>query len=748
MGSAVTRRSWRGGASSRALPSTDPWSSIFEDLQWADDALLDFVDHLVEWAADVPLLVVAIARPELLARRPGWGGGKPNATTRSLAPLTDDETAALVHARLGRALLPADVQRSLVERADGNPLYAEEFARAFEERGATDGSALPESVQGLIAARLDALEPEAKAVLQDAAVVGKVFWLDALAAVSADESWQLERRLHDLERRELVRRDRASAVAGERQYAFRHQLVRDVAYGQIPRGRRAEKHAAAARWIEQMASERSDDRTEMLAHHWSAAVRYAEAAGQESAEFAERAIQALTDAGDRALGLHAVSAAVLLYEQALELIGDEPPADLLLRYGRSLYRADDERAGSVLERARTALDDADDVAGEAFAEAMLSHIAWYRGDGDAATRLIDRAVQLVDGQPASELKARVLARAAGRAQVAGRDADAVRLASEALTLADELNIVELQVHARVTLGSGRLGLGDLDGLHDMERAYALGLKANSLEAARAGYNLGVTHFLLGDIRRYRQLHAESRGVMERFGDAAMIRFSQGGEPSLSYFVGEWDTALRQADEFIAACAAEPHYQENHVRAFRSAIRFARDDVDGALADIDAGFSGPSDPQSQGPVLAVAARIFCELGDPRAVDTSLNVLRMGFGTTPEPLSMVTLSPIEVPDPVRDRLLEVVAAYPTSPSRWVAGGRAALEGRFLDAAEIYAGMPFLSVEADVRLRAAEALFADGRPADAEKQLELALAFWRSVGATRYIRAAEQLRARIVA
>jgi class 3 adenylate cyclase len=725
-----------------------PLVLIFEDLQWADDSLLDFVDHLVEWAADVPLFVLAIARPELLARRPGWGGGKPNAMTRSLAPLSDDETAALVHARLGRALLPAEVQRSLVERAEGNPLYAEEFARAFQERGAADGAALPESVQGLIAARLDGLEPKAKALLQDAAVLGKVFWLGGLAAVSAEDARQLEGRLHELERRELVRRDRASAVAGERQYAFRHQLVRDVAYAQIPRGGRAEKHAAAAHWIEGMAADRSDDRAEMLAHHWSAALRYAEAAGETTAEFGKRAIQALTDAGDRALALHAVSAAVLLYEQALEIIGDDLPADLLLRHARSLDRANDERADAALERARDALIATGDVAGEAFAEEMLSHRAWLRGDADAARRRSDRAVQLVEAQPPSEIKARVLARAASTAQVGGRDADAVRLAREALAICDELNLVALRVHAQTTLGSARLGLGDLEGVHDVERAYEVGLETNSAEAGRAGYNLGVQNFLLGDIGRYRQLHAESRRVMERFADRWLIRFSQGAEASISYFVGDWDTALRQADEFIAASAAEPHYQERHSRAFRSVIRFARDDVEGALADIDAVLLGPSDPQSRALPLSAASRIYTELGDPRAAETSLQVLEIGFGMTPEPLSTAFLSSIDVPDAVRDRLVEVIEAYATSPSRWVTGARAALEGRFLDAAEIYAGMPFVGVEADVRQRAAEELVAEGRLADAEEQLELALAFWRSVGATRYIRRAEQLRDRIVA
>ena len=129
----------------------------------------------------MPLLVVASARPELLARRPDWGGGKPNAATLSLAPLSERETAELVHALLERAVLPADVQAAVLARAGGNPLYAEEFARLVAERGSADGDLpVPDTVQALIAARLDALEPSAKRVLQDAAVVGKVFWPGAL----------------------------------------------------------------------------------------------------------------------------------------------------------------------------------------------------------------------------------------------------------------------------------------------------------------------------------------------------------------------------------------------------------------------------------------------------------------------------------------------------------------------------------------------------------------------------------------
>ena len=160
-----------------------PTVLVFEDIHWADDGLLDFIDGLVDWVDGVPLLVVCTARPELLERRPGWGGGKRNATTVSLAPLGDEETARLVLALLGQPLLEADVQRQLVERAAGNPLYAEEFVRMLEAGGSIDGR-LPETVQGIVTARIDLLPAEEKELLQQAAVLGKVFWSDALATVA------------------------------------------------------------------------------------------------------------------------------------------------------------------------------------------------------------------------------------------------------------------------------------------------------------------------------------------------------------------------------------------------------------------------------------------------------------------------------------------------------------------------------------------------------------------------------------
>ena len=220
------------------LAEQRPLVVVVEDIHWADESLLDFLDELVDWVTDVPLLVVATARPELLERRPGWGGGKLNATTLALSPLSDDQTALLLGQLLGKPLLEAESQRTLLERAGGNPLYAEQYAELFAEQGSTEELPLPETLQGIIAARLDGLPDSEKSLLQDAAVVGKVFWASSIGR--SPEAATVS--LHSLERKGFVRRQRRSSLEGESEFAFAHALVRDVAYGQIPRADRGAKH--------------------------------------------------------------------------------------------------------------------------------------------------------------------------------------------------------------------------------------------------------------------------------------------------------------------------------------------------------------------------------------------------------------------------------------------------------------------------------------------------------------------------
>ena len=432
---------WRGFL--EGIADQRPLVLVFEDLHWADDGLLDFVDHLVDWATRVPLLVVATARPELLARRSDWGGGKTNALTLSLAPLSGNETAELVHALLERAAIPADVQATLLERAGGNPLYAEEFVRLLDER--SDGASLPETVQGIIAARLDVLERDEKELLQDAAVLGRVFWVGGLAR----ERHEAEAALHRLERREFVQRERRSSVANETEYAFRHALVREVAYEQIPRAQRGDKHRRVADWLETLG--RSEDFAELLAHHYIAVLEYSE----PDAELSTRAARALGEAGDRALALNAYPAAAGFYRRALEFAPDEERGQLLFGLGSALSALADPEAADRLAEASEMLVKAGDMETAAEAECVLAQMAFDTGDAPGVNRHVGRAVELVRGRPPSAAHARALSQAARFQMLGGEWRDAVESGREAERMATALGLDAIRADALVTIGTAR-----------------------------------------------------------------------------------------------------------------------------------------------------------------------------------------------------------------------------------------------------------------------------------------------------
>jgi predicted ATPase len=299
---------------------------------------------------------------------------------------------------LERSVLPAETQAALLARAGGNPLYAEEYTRMLAERGPGGALELPETLQGIIAARLDTLTTEEKELLQDAAVVGKVFWLGALAAISHRERARAEELLHGLERREFVNRQRHSSFAAENEYAFRHILVRDVAYGQIPRAARADKHRAAAEWIESLG--RPEDNAETVAHHYLTALELMQAAGRPLDDVAEVARRALGEAGNRALALEAARPAAAFFGSALELWPEADPerAHLLLRLG--IAKANSSAGGrEELEAARDLLLAAGDRVAGAEAEARLGGVFWSDLDRDRAFAHMERATELVADAP-------------------------------------------------------------------------------------------------------------------------------------------------------------------------------------------------------------------------------------------------------------------------------------------------------------------------------------------------------------
>jgi class 3 adenylate cyclase/tetratricopeptide (TPR) repeat protein len=535
-----------------ALAEQRPLVLVFEDLHFADDGLLDFVDYLADWASGVAILVIGTARPELLARRPGWGGGKANAVTLSLAALSDDETARLVHSLLERPLLSAELQQTLLARAGGNPLYAEEFARMLEEREPAAGLRLPETVQALIAARIDALPVEEKALLQDVSVLGKLFWLGAAAALSQVERRAAEERLHALERKEFIRRERRSTVAGETEYAFRHLLVRDVAYGQIPRAARADTHRRAAVWIQSLG--RPDDHAEMVAHHYLSALELSRAAARPTGDIADAARVALREAGDRSFSLNAFPSAARYYGAAVDLWPDGDPerAELLFSLARARHRAGDELAEQTLEEAREALLAKGRRERAAEAEALLAELWWHRANRERCDAHLDRANELVRDLSASPGKAHVLSQIARYRMLARDYESAVAIGTEALAMAELLGLDELQAHALNNVASAKSLLGDTTAVADLERSVELAQALRSPEAARALNNLGSALVTHGDLRRAAHYFEEAARVGEELGAPLITRFSRANCISCLQRSGEWDEALRHLNEHIAA----------------------------------------------------------------------------------------------------------------------------------------------------------------------------------------------------
>ena len=488
------------------MAEQDPTVLVFEDLHWADEAMLAFLEHLADRAEGVPLLVIGTARPELFERHPEYGSGMCNVNTISLAPLSEEETARLVSALLETSVIPAELQQPILDRAGGNPLYAEEFVRLLRDKDLLErkGSSwelregaevpFPDSVQALIAARLDTLGPEAKSMLADAAVVGKVFWAGAVAAMGERDPVEVADALRELSRKELVRPARRSSIEGEAEHSFWHILTRDVAYAQLPRASRASRHVAAAAWIESKAPERVEDLADVLAHHYATALELARAAGQteQADELEAPALRFLTLAGERALGLD-TAAALSNLERALALAppGHPERPEALAHFGEAAFQAGRfVEASTALEESIASLRERGDLAAAARAMATLGNVLFARGDPRWA-ELPAEAVALVESLPPGPELVSALTELARAEVLQGRYEAGVRYAERALALVQELGL-DRPARALGFRGTARAGLGQPGGVEDMREAIALATQAGQArEVAVLHNNLGV-----------------------------------------------------------------------------------------------------------------------------------------------------------------------------------------------------------------------------------------------------------------
>jgi class 3 adenylate cyclase len=733
------------------LAEQRPTVLVFEDLHWADDGLLDFVDGLVDRATGVPLVVVCSARPELLTRRPGWGGGKANAVTLSLSPLSGEETARLIAELLEQAVLPAPMQQALLTQAEGNPLFAEEYIRMLRDQGLLrrDGDVwrleegqfeVPATVQGIIAARLDALSTAEKQLVQDAAVLGKVFWLGAVAAVGEITRWDAEEMLHALERKELVRRERRASVAGEVEYAFRHALVRDVAYGQIPRARRADLHLAAARWIDSVAAERSEDRAEMLAHHYVSALELLRAAGRDTSAVEPPARTAFTEAGDRAYALSALDAAGRSYRAALDLTpyDDVDRPRLLLEIGRVGVAAAGGRGSPELREAIPLFLQQGDVEAAAEAESLLGALAWMTGSQTEARGHYDRAVELAEDLPPSRITANVRA-ARFRHLVLAGERPPLEEGEAILAQAKEFGTTEDILQAWINLGIARNMEGDLRGLDDLAAALEQALEVNSYVAARASLNLASFTITLGDLERGRRLHREGLALATRFA-SFNLRWLESECVVDDYHSGQWDEAIASGRELLGRTPGERHYMDGWLHTVLALTALARGDDRLALSHDQQQLAiarDVGDPQVLWPALGIHARVSLETAHRAEAEASIDELVQRLRAEASVEADLALLDAFIAAEAVGRGPELAALLENAVVRtpWVVAGELIGNGDFVPAADVLFERDAVTYAAYVRLRAAE------RTGETS-QLGEAIAFFQRVGATAYLARAEAL------
>ena len=507
------------------MASVAPVVMVFSDLQWADQGLLDFVEDLLHWTRTAPIFVVASARPELLERRPGFGEGVRTVTRLNLEPLSDEAMQQLLEGLVPG--LPAIALRSMVQRAEGIPLYAVETVRMLldremlvaDENGyrlTADLSQLgvAETLQALIASRLDANRPDDRALLMDASVLGQSFTVEALAAVAGVEPSDLTDRLDRLVRRELltVEADPRSPERG--QYQFVQALVREVAYQNLAKADRRQRHLAAARYFEGLGS---DELAGVLATHYLAAYQSSRP-GAEADAIAAQARIALQAAAERASALHSHRQAVSHLEQALTVTSDPAEKALLhLRASEAEDGGDWQNGVRHAEEAGALYRSVDDAHGALRAATWLGrHQTSDRREAEAIPTF-EKAIAEAEPIRDSAEYAEALAELSRVYMLTERSADAVATADRAMELAGRHHLLRAVIEALINKGTAQVDLGrSVEAESALRGAIAVGDRNGlPLAALRARNNLQA--LLQDDPAENMALLREGNDLALRFG---------------------------------------------------------------------------------------------------------------------------------------------------------------------------------------------------------------------------------------
>jgi len=537
------------------LAAERPAIVVIEDLQWASQPTLEFLQHFRQHA-NVPLLLVTTARPEFLDAHADFARPTTSSAIVELKSLSPSECRRLADG-LARATGFPDVGAFVSDRARGNPLFVEELVRykAAQKDAVSDDSPAeadltdaPDTITALIAARLDALAPEHRSVLSNAAVVGSVFWSGALRALADTDTDGLEEALDELAAREFIVRRDESTVEGDREFAFWHGLTRDVAYSQIPRAVRAAKHAGVAGWIDSAPNPSGPDVSSIKAYHLVTALTLAAELGDH--EQAERlcapAVRALEEAGERTARLD-VAEAARHFAKAVELVPLDSPdrPRLMVAWGSLLRHTGEFRlAEQILREGIDGLKARGELRAAAVAMLQLSNVRWLLGEDSAGDDAGAAALLAGDG-PSPELVAVLADTASTKAHSTDYEA-AVVLADRAIAMSNDLDAP--RPHAAVAnRGIARCCLGDRGGLDDLADAltfFEQGLHTAAALAVR--FNAAEMLALFEGPEAALSAHEHALRLAEDHGSPFAVGYCREGCFADRVFAGQWQAAAEDA----------------------------------------------------------------------------------------------------------------------------------------------------------------------------------------------------------
>ena len=617
---------WRLYFESRS--SLEPLVLLIEDIHWADDDLLELISTLAS-RIDGQLLTLCTARPELWERRSTLTPGLPNTTAITLAPLSSSEARLLVDQLLG-GRIPEDAAEQIVERAEGNPLFASELAVMMAEDGTLERrgdaweltgelpSVLPDTVQGVIASRIDLLRPDEKRAIQDAAVVGRTFWSGAVARLGSQETESALDRLVDSG---LVWEREASAFAGERELMFNHILTRDVAYSSVPRARRVEAHAEVIAWIEEATHGRDEELAEVLCYH-----------AREAGDSARNARYAML-VGHRQRRVFAAEEAIRWYDEAVEAVGAVAAGDhTLLRAELALSRGEaleqlgrfgEARADYELALEATRAPDHPRPWLEARAFGAVAQTFWHEDRYAEAEALLPQAFAAAETAAAHDVTVRLLLTSGSIALGNGRSGEALSLHERALEVAEQSGDRESQALARHALAETQLVTGSFeDGLREASRADTLLRELGQKPLVHRNEHVVAWHlWLLGRSDEAVRVATSSADGSSELGNRRLEAAARSAVAVANLSRGDLGSAARAADDSVSlAHETGAARLELVARLWRALILGDLGALD-RLEDEQGAAAAVSDRLSdhffQGPVLATNAWSSARAGDVEA-----------------------------------------------------------------------------------------------------------------------------------